>query len=457
MDLKFKGKTWAGNIFHKFEAMYEEVDDFVSQETVKYVENQVQTVGKSVQKFCSGVVQDLLPPFLDPVKHEAQAMPQKQNDAIGTQTRSMIGFEEKSVDIDTKQSPMEWDPFDFLDPVEQVISPPTQDPVNETNSEVSSEQDGEASLYNNDTDVELIAKEEQHLSEDLSTPEYKILSDASSFSESVEENYCDGILDKISSTRLLDGDGIRSSQKEGELCTTLGSSKFGSPVSTESYNVSENSNANLPLKAEKISYDPNDGKGYFPDLSNALPSSESFPTVPCDTMVRDIGLAFSSSSFSLESNYTSTNDEVAAALGSSGIKHEHCCKGAQLEAFISPLNIGPLDDSRVYIADPCMKGIDFSDKVKLDDSCVIVDSESLCAASYRARKLTSYKKIIQDAFASRKRLTKEYKQLAIWYGDIDMESTKCPKENTAPSYAVMPSESQKPPTQDSYDSEWELL
>lgn len=181
----------------------------------------MQTVGRSVQKFCSGVVQDLLPPFLDPVKHEAQAVPQKQNDAIGTRTRSMIGFEEKSVDIDTKQLSMEWDPFDFPDPVKQVISPPTQDPVNETNYEASSEQNGEASLYNNDTDVEQIVKEEQHLSEDLNTPEYKILSDASSFSESLEENYCDGILDKISSTRLLNGEGIRSSQKEGELCTTL--------------------------------------------------------------------------------------------------------------------------------------------------------------------------------------------------------------------------------------------
>ncbi|GMP54997.1 hypothetical protein CsSME_00019957 [Camellia sinensis var. sinensis] len=45
MDLKFKGKRWVGNIFQKFEAMCQEVDDFVSQDTVKYVENQVHTVG----------------------------------------------------------------------------------------------------------------------------------------------------------------------------------------------------------------------------------------------------------------------------------------------------------------------------------------------------------------------------------------------------------------------------
>lgn len=53
--------------------------------------------------------------------------------------------------------------------------------------------------------------------------------------------------------------------------------------------------------------------------------------------------------------------------------------------------------------------------------------------------------MIQDAFMSRKRLTKEYKQLAIWYGDIDKEL--CKSKNL----------SRKQPVQDLPDSEWELL
>lgn len=31
MDFKFKGRTWAGNIYHRFEAMCQEVDDFVTK------------------------------------------------------------------------------------------------------------------------------------------------------------------------------------------------------------------------------------------------------------------------------------------------------------------------------------------------------------------------------------------------------------------------------------------
>uniref|UniRef100_A0A7N1A8J9 Uncharacterized protein n=1 Tax=Kalanchoe fedtschenkoi TaxID=63787 RepID=A0A7N1A8J9_KALFE len=53
-----KGITWFGN-----------VEEAVCQDTMKYVKSQVQTVGASVKKFYSEVVDDLLsPPFMDPVK-----------------------------------------------------------------------------------------------------------------------------------------------------------------------------------------------------------------------------------------------------------------------------------------------------------------------------------------------------------------------------------------------------
>ncbi|XP_076945864.1 uncharacterized protein LOC143617089 [Bidens hawaiensis] len=60
MDLK--GIAWVGHIYQKFEAMCLEVEEAMSQETAKYVENQVQTVGAGMKRFCSDVMQDLLPP-----------------------------------------------------------------------------------------------------------------------------------------------------------------------------------------------------------------------------------------------------------------------------------------------------------------------------------------------------------------------------------------------------------
>ncbi|CAH8264335.1 unnamed protein product [Arabidopsis lyrata] len=59
--MDFKGIKWVGNVYQKFEAMCLEVEEIIVQDTAKYVENQVQTVGNSVKKFCSDVVQDLLP------------------------------------------------------------------------------------------------------------------------------------------------------------------------------------------------------------------------------------------------------------------------------------------------------------------------------------------------------------------------------------------------------------
>ncbi|KAL1190659.1 hypothetical protein V5N11_000147 [Cardamine amara subsp. amara] len=59
--MDFKGISWVGNVYQKFEAMCLEVEEIIVQDTAKYVENQVQTVGNSVKKFCSDVVQDLLP------------------------------------------------------------------------------------------------------------------------------------------------------------------------------------------------------------------------------------------------------------------------------------------------------------------------------------------------------------------------------------------------------------
>ncbi|CAA3017671.1 Hypothetical predicted protein [Olea europaea subsp. europaea] len=67
--MNFKGITWAENIYEKFEAMCLEVEEVMHQDTVKYVENQVEKVGISVKKFYAEIMQDLLPPSdVDPVK-----------------------------------------------------------------------------------------------------------------------------------------------------------------------------------------------------------------------------------------------------------------------------------------------------------------------------------------------------------------------------------------------------
>nr|CAN66610.1 hypothetical protein VITISV_017557 [Vitis vinifera] len=117
MDLKFKGIAWVGNIYQKFEAICQEVDNIVSQDPVKYVENHVQTGCESMKKFCSDVVQELLPSSVDPVEHEDEAVPLKQNDENRTYIKSLTGIEENLVDIDFKELSVGLDAFG---PMEKV-------------------------------------------------------------------------------------------------------------------------------------------------------------------------------------------------------------------------------------------------------------------------------------------------------------------------------------------------
>ncbi|KAK6934180.1 hypothetical protein RJ641_034335 [Dillenia turbinata] len=86
-------------------------------------------------------------------------------------------------------------------------------------------------------------------------------------------------------------------------------------------------------------------------------------------------------------------------------------------------------------------------EVKLDESCVVVDSCAL-ALSRRVRNPRSYK----DAFASKRRLAKEYEQLAIWYGDIDAEFSQQRVKQPLSCFPVNSSSKNDP-----NDSDWELL
>ncbi|KAL2496815.1 uncharacterized protein Fot_40572 [Forsythia ovata] len=96
--MDFKVMPWTGNIYEKFEAMCLEVEEVMYQDTVKYMENQVQKVGVSVKKFYSEIMQDLLPPScVDPVKVAASDLslnPCAHSDMNEKPKASMLGNSE---------------------------------------------------------------------------------------------------------------------------------------------------------------------------------------------------------------------------------------------------------------------------------------------------------------------------------------------------------------------------
>lgn len=130
MDLKFKGRTWVGNIYHKIEAIRQDFDDLVTKDPVKYMENQVQTVGESVKKIYSNMVHDLLPPLGDNKQGKAEAVTRKQNNVIASNMQPMACIKEKHKHATERKSSEEQDPVDLKssDPSEVdslvLFSPP---------------------------------------------------------------------------------------------------------------------------------------------------------------------------------------------------------------------------------------------------------------------------------------------------------------------------------------------
>lgn len=111
MDLK--GITWMGHVYQKFEDMCLEVEEVMFQDTVKYVENQVQTVGASVKKLYSEVMQDVMNDFppsctMDTMKGESTfdlAMGKDGSEFKSPQEfrKPHTGFKEGNLNVDCDQ------------------------------------------------------------------------------------------------------------------------------------------------------------------------------------------------------------------------------------------------------------------------------------------------------------------------------------------------------------------
>lgn len=95
MDLK--SICWVSDMYQRFESLCVEAEETVYQDTVKYVEDQMRTVGESVKKFYSDVMEDLLPPSsLERVKEE--------NSTLTVVRHTDVAVKKKRKDDDGKES-----------------------------------------------------------------------------------------------------------------------------------------------------------------------------------------------------------------------------------------------------------------------------------------------------------------------------------------------------------------
>ncbi|CAL5212834.1 unnamed protein product [Lathyrus oleraceus] len=108
MDVK--GINWVGNMYQKFENMCLEAEDLMYEDTVEYIENQVQTVGESVKKLYSDIMRDLIPSIsciLDESDDDSELPIDHHTDARFGK-KQVQNFMERSAKANTKQTSEHW-------------------------------------------------------------------------------------------------------------------------------------------------------------------------------------------------------------------------------------------------------------------------------------------------------------------------------------------------------------
>ncbi|KAK8643754.1 hypothetical protein V6N13_013033 [Hibiscus sabdariffa] len=551
MDFKFKGIGWVGGIYQKFETLCHEMDNIVNQDTVKYVENQAPSVGKSTKRFYSDVV--------FPLKHEGQGVALERSTTIDTSVESKAAIQEdyintvcnlshvEPVAVDTIEKQLDH-ASNELSPLVQLSIPTSVDALDGAGSGIISQQTTAVMK----TSSSVVSIEENSIREKASVSDVSELispREEESFGDSLTNNKFIDCSEKISSgtvgeaplTMLVHDMESQSPKKEtgisdnntvdvvsrqlecafGELCRV---DQPGNPNSVDSHlrkqyitseeaaevlndtepevnleeystmvqtNVSYATSAVDDQNRRKIKYEGAGVSECVSDASGDATSSKMDSSVICCEKDRaEVGVdvaelvshnAHSSSMLTSllsnekelmvatsisSSNYLSmvsvgndtyrTVNSSKSLTGTSGNKNLHFGGvSAQLQVSSSS-NIGHVDDSIDDINISSMDTVDLYDEVKLEDSCVIPDSVTLHAVSRRINKNKSYRKRIQEALTSRKRLVKEYEQLAIWFGDADMGSGHDHFQTLQPSSSTT-LEPKNTRTEPVCDSDWEIL
>lgn len=410
------GISWVGNIYQKFEAMCLEVEEAMYQDTAKYVENQVQTVGASVKKFYSEVMQDLVPHPVNPMKVDDADLSLNACADVMTHKKPKA----KSIKADTMQLTED---FNGIAGVE----------ANHDFSFKGTNKDGGIYKRSNACIKRISRKANYSTPSEKSrsnTPLSKDLSRASLICE-MRDN-CELVNDKIA--LISPGASIevigRGSSQEGKIYDDI---KDATVSTDDALNESPTSDINLSVDS----------------------SGKKGRKLRCDS---------SGDGLQGESTDTCTNSALVAQMGSYTSSDTQDSQSFCEEVFTSrtgsagDCTMDVIKNTDTLMSKPRIEVIEQDDKTKLEDSCVWVDGEKLCFVPHSEGKHRSYKKKIRKAFSSKIRSTRkqEYEQLAVQYEEINKVSNPENVVSSAPT-VMADSHSKKLSTHDICESEWELL
>ncbi|KAI4325149.1 hypothetical protein MLD38_030571 [Melastoma candidum] len=374
MDVK--GITWIGNMYQKFEAMCLEVEEIMYQDTVKFVEDQVESVGASVRKFYSEVMQDLdHPSSLDPGKVMAPEIVLEKLDAGKTYKRPTTCIKR----VSAKTGPNHTKGSDVLGIVKKDggrASPVKRLNIYRKPSSSSTQ------------DVQLMKR------------------DGNSEARSVRENIASGAQPQSEAS------GVGPPSERTETHSLQVSSENPRVIKHQDTTVNTAAVATARGYSMKDSIDENEQhNGSISDSSHIVPTA-SINIV--DECIENNGIKTEISSSSADSDGTSGRKAVLPVTAVSDVREDSYFKI-------------PVDKDGVDIAHASGNSLDENNLItldkpdwgNLDESCILIDADGHNSISSSTGKRRSYKKTIRDAFSSKKKASRaqEYEQLALLYND----------------------------------------
>ncbi|XP_021775671.1 uncharacterized protein LOC110739530 [Chenopodium quinoa] len=415
-----KGGSWVGEMYQKFEAMCAEVEEVISEDTLKYVENQVRTVGKTVKKFYSDVIQDLhQPSSLDTVK---------SGDPLMTVIHHGDGKICRNPNVDDKTKPVDATPEKMVNNVNgaaacddsiygycdsaicSVIKPcePTSNksPRDNKCTKVNSRIRGTKSALSNKS---------THVAKNLDCrkdSQNKCLSNSPSINATVTNNTDEEVT-------------FIAPHKESDKPSFV----HRDANSEEASKVSDNEN-DIGVSGEMI--EGYEGGDVINEKEMRMLSGEHFSTDVDISPKKADAADLSAIITSTKEKSVKFGEEVSISLRET------------LRSF---------DSSEVKGCDADKQNVLIGEQlnlVKLEDSCVLVEMNDNSAKYAPDHIQKSYKKKIQDVFSPR-RWTKgkrEQEQFAVWYED---------QRGRNISSSTMQVEIQESQVSESFESDWELL
>ncbi|XP_042517728.1 uncharacterized protein LOC122091711 isoform X1 [Macadamia integrifolia] len=521
MDSKCKGITWVGNLYQKFETMCLEVEDIVCQETTKYVENQVQSVGVSVKKFYAELMEDFLPPSSeDPEKSKEgtdenpieESPPVKEFKKVAPDGKNLSHGSSFTVFPNIVPSPpSSEDPEKPKEGIDEnlIESPPVKELEKAASNGKNLSRGSSFRVFPNivplppsfeDLEKPKEGIDENPIEESPLVKELvlgKNLSRGSSFrvfptivplppaSEdpikgtdtdlTIEQNEDSSVLsgklkfgaeeftveDKLSSSKVLEGIAPSGNDFSGvSLLTGLHNEN-----NDRTCNTTATMSTLTLVDAAQCNSTQGTGKicsallDATECISDASFASSASLVLPASFFENEagIGLTPSGSIPLIELNDNSKTYETISSLCGNGKEHYNDC--TELDAILPPLDTGTKMAEGNAAARSDEEAMDACHHVNLEESCVLVDVDELHFVSQRTVKNRSYKKKLRDAFASRIRSGKkqEYERLELLCGDVVTGTNNQRAGSFQISTLSRGLDSKKFPTQDFCDSDWEIL